>query len=158
MSALKLCTLYVHTCLEFPDTFNKNILVCWHTASADSDYTPESGDLTFSAGSTRNCITIKITSDSVDEGDEIIQLQLTTQSGVTLGPHTSTDVTITETETVIAGGGGDGGGDGGDGGGDKSTPSTGGTVGVRDSVSSIHNSLSLLFLILAAALAVLNTQ
>ena len=154
MSALKLCTLYVHTCLEFPDTFNKNILICWHTSSPDSDYTPESGDLTFSAGSTRNCITIKITSDSVDEEDEIIQLQLTTQSGVTLGPHTSADVTITETETVIAGGGGDGG----DGGGDRSTPSTGGTVGVRDSVSSIHNSLSVLFLFLVAALAVLNTQ
>ena len=87
-------------------------------------------------------------------------MQLTTQSSVTLGPHTSADVTITETETVIAGGGGGGrgSGDGGDGGGDKSTPSTGGTVGVRDSVSSIHNSLSLLFLILAAALAVLNTQ
>jgi len=140
----ELCSLYVHTCLEFSDTFNKNILVCWHTASPDSDYTPESGDLTFSTGSTRSCITIKITSDSVDEEDEIIQLQLSTQSGVTLGPYTSADVTITETETVIAGG------DGG--------PSTGGTGGVRDSVSSIHNSLSLLFLILVAALTVLNTQ
>ena len=107
---------------------------------------------------TRRCITIKVTDDSMEEDDEIIQLQLTSQSSGTLGPYTSADVIITE--TVIAGGdGGDGGdgdgGDGGDGDGDKSTPSTG---GVRDSVCSIHNTLSMLLLILAMALAVLNTQ
>ena len=88
-----------------------------NTASAGSDYTPQSGDFTFPANTvsgTRKCITINITDDSTDESEETIQIQLTSPSGATLGPHTSATVRITETQTVapMTGDGDSGGADG----------------------------------------------
>ena len=60
------------------------------TATAGSDYTAESGTLTFAANETSNTVSVATTDDSVDEDDETFTLTLSSPANATLGDATAT--------------------------------------------------------------------
>ena len=68
------------------------------TATAGSDYTATSGDLTFLPGDTSKTFTVSITDDSVYEGNETFNVDLSAPSGATLGSPASAAVTIVEND------------------------------------------------------------
>ena len=59
------------------------------SASAGSDYTPVSGNLTFEPGDTRRTIEVALLDDDVDEADETFSVTLTAANGATLGRSTA---------------------------------------------------------------------
>ena len=77
------------------------------TADGD-DYTATSGTLTFDAGTTIGTITVPISDDDVNEGDETFTVTLSNASGATLGTASATGTIRNRyTPTVsISGGGG----------------------------------------------------
>src|SRR5262249_53913527 len=66
------------------------------TATAGSDYTPQSGTLTFVPGSTSQTISVPIANDVSDEPDETFSVTLSGPYGARLGTPSSTTVTITD--------------------------------------------------------------
>ncbi len=60
------------------------------TATAGSDYTAESGTLTFAANETSKTVSVATTDDSVDEDDETFTLTLSSPANATLGDATAT--------------------------------------------------------------------
>ena len=64
------------------------------TATPGTDYAPANGELSFTAGQTTASLTIPITDDDVFEGDETVELTLTSPVGVPLGSPATTSLTI----------------------------------------------------------------
>ena len=60
------------------------------TATAGSDYTAESGTLTFAANETSKTVSVATTDDSVDEDDETFTLTLSSPANATLGDAAAT--------------------------------------------------------------------
>ena len=60
------------------------------SAEAGDDYTAKSGTLTFNAGTTSNTISVSITDDSENEGDETFTVTLSNASGANLGTSSAT--------------------------------------------------------------------
>ncbi len=60
------------------------------TAAAGSDFTAESGTLTFGANETSKTVSVATTDDSVDEEDETFTLTLSSPANATLGDATAT--------------------------------------------------------------------
>ena len=69
------------------------------TATAGTDYTANTGTLTFAAGVTSETLSVSITNDAVDEDDETLTVSLSNPSNATLGSPTSSTVTITDGDT-----------------------------------------------------------
>ena len=69
------------------------------TASAGSDYTAQSGTLTFTAGETSKTVTVAIIDDSTEESDETLTLTLSNPSGAEISDDHATG-TITDSEPV----------------------------------------------------------
>lgn len=65
------------------------------TATADEDYTPKSGTLTFADGETTKSVVIDILDDNIDEPNEDFTVGLSNVVGATLGNDTAT-VTIVD--------------------------------------------------------------
>ena len=65
------------------------------TATAGSDYTPASGTLTFAVGQTTAQIVISLANDTALEGNETIDVSLSSpQGGATLGTPSTATLTI----------------------------------------------------------------
>ncbi|WP_420642600.1 Calx-beta domain-containing protein [Candidatus Leptofilum sp.] len=77
----------------------KTIMVDWATvdgtAVASTDYTADSGTLTFAPGDDEETISISVTGDSLDEFDEAFTVELSNESNVTLA-DSSGEATITD--------------------------------------------------------------
>src|SRR4051812_39343750 len=56
------------------------------TASAGSDFQPESGTVTFPPGTTAQTISVPVIADGANEGDETFGLAITAPQGATVGP------------------------------------------------------------------------
>ena len=69
------------------------------TASAGSDYTAQSGTLTFTAGETSKTVTVAIIDDSTEESDETLTLTLSNPSGAEISDGQATG-TIADSEPV----------------------------------------------------------
>ena len=69
------------------------------TATAGSDYTANSGTLTFAAGVTSQTLNVAVTGDTTVEPTETFTVTLSTPSGATLGTATATG-TITNDDTT----------------------------------------------------------
>ena len=78
------------------------------SATAGSDFTSASGTLDWAAGDTSNkTVSISITNDSADEGDETFMVTLSNPSaGMPLGSNSTATVTIVDDDTSGGGGGG----------------------------------------------------
>ncbi|TWU57387.1 Calx-beta domain-containing protein [Rubripirellula reticaptiva] len=71
------------------------------TATAGSDYTANTGTLTFADGETSKTITVAITDDAADESDETFTVTLSNATGgATLGTTTVSTATIVDNDTV----------------------------------------------------------
>ena len=68
------------------------------TATAGSDYTATSGTLTFNPGETSKTFNVSIKEDSLDEGDETINLALSSPSHAALGTSASATLIITDND------------------------------------------------------------
>lgn len=74
------------------------------SATANVDYTPVSGTLTFGPGETSKTITVSITDDNLLEGDESLYVTLSNPTGqAELSSQNTAYVTITDDETTNAG-------------------------------------------------------
>ena len=69
------------------------------TATAGEDYTKTSGALTFAVGDTSKTLSVPVTADEVEEGDETLTLVLTNPSGAGIA-HAVATGTIGESEAV----------------------------------------------------------
>ena len=69
------------------------------TATSGTDFTAESGTLTFAANETSKTVSVATTDDSVDEANETFTLTLSSPTNATLGDATATG-TIRNTETT----------------------------------------------------------
>ena len=72
------------------------------TAVAGSDYTAVAGSLNILAGATSGTITIPILSDLIQEGDETVQLTLSTPTNAILGNPANATLTIQDSFTPIS--------------------------------------------------------
>jgi hypothetical protein len=72
------------------------------TATAGSDYTSQSGTLTFADGETSKTINIPINDDSEVESDETLQLTLTNAVNATLGSQDTASLTINDNDLATA--------------------------------------------------------
>jgi hypothetical protein len=73
------------------------------TATAGSDYTAVSQDVSFAAGETSKTVSIPITNDSTIEPSETVLLSLSSpSSGATLGSPNSATLTITDNDRALA--------------------------------------------------------
>jgi hypothetical protein len=66
------------------------------TATANSDYTPESGTLNILAGQSSGTISVPIIGDTVPENDETFSLQLTGATGATGTPVSATGTIVND--------------------------------------------------------------
>ena len=86
------------TSISFSVTLNRSatqtVTVDWATAdgtaTAGSDYTADSGTLTFAVGENTKTITVNLLSDSVDEGNETFVLNLSNASGAKIADSQGT--------------------------------------------------------------------
>jgi len=73
------------------------------TATAGSDYTAVSQDVSFAAGMTAQTVSIPITDDAVLEGNETVSLSLSSPSaGTTLGSPSTATLTIVDNDRAFA--------------------------------------------------------
>jgi Calx-beta domain/Subtilase family len=73
------------------------------TATAGSDYTAVDQTVSFAAGETTKTVVVPITDDSLIEGNETVQLSLSTPStGATLGSPSSATLTIVDNDRAFA--------------------------------------------------------
>ena len=70
------------------------------TATAGSDYTNTSGDLTFGPTVTSRTFTVPIIDDSLVEGNETFTVKLTVPTGATLGSPSTATVTIADNDST----------------------------------------------------------
>jgi hypothetical protein len=70
------------------------------TANAGSDYTANSGTLTFSPGTTQQLITVLVTGDTIDEDNETFTVNLSAPSNATLSSQVSSTATITDDDAA----------------------------------------------------------
>lgn len=71
------------------------------TATAGSDYTTQSGTLTFSPGETVKTFSVPILDDAVDEPDETVNLILSNPTNATLGTPTDATLTILDNDNPL---------------------------------------------------------
>jgi hypothetical protein len=71
-----------------------------NTATAGSDYTATSGTLTFLAGDASETFSVPITSDALDEPDEVVNLTLSNALGATLVAPSIAQLTITDNDNA----------------------------------------------------------
>ncbi|WP_413171074.1 Calx-beta domain-containing protein [Anabaena azotica] len=80
--------------------YSQNVTVNYSTTpgttTANSDYTPISGTLTFNAGETSKTLNLSILNDSINEVDEIVNVTLTSPTNAILSKATA-KVTISDT-------------------------------------------------------------
>jgi len=69
------------------------------TATAGSDYTPAIGSLSFAAGQRTASFTVPIIDNDVFEGDETVDLALTSPDGVPLGSPSTSTLTIRDDDS-----------------------------------------------------------
>jgi hypothetical protein len=70
------------------------------TATADDDYTPAAGTLSFSGADPTETFTITIADDADDEGDETVLLRLRNATTAVFGPRLNATLTIDDDEGV----------------------------------------------------------
>lgn len=70
------------------------------TATASEDFTNTTGTLTFAAGETSKLLTVPIAADSLDEDDEVFDVQLSNPNGALLGAPFSALTTITDDDAA----------------------------------------------------------
>ena len=70
------------------------------TAASGTDYTAESGTLTFAANETTKTVSVATTDDSVDENDETFTLTLSSATNATLGDATATGTINDDDESL----------------------------------------------------------
>ena len=95
------------TSISFSVTLNRpaiqSVTVGWATAdgtaTAGSDYTADSGTLTFASGESSKTITIALLNDSVDEGSETFYVNLSNASGAQIADGAATG-TINNTDAM----------------------------------------------------------
>lgn len=79
-------------------------------ATLGSDYSLNTGTLTFLPGETTKTVTFNASTDSTNEGDETVLLNIVDNTRVTYGPRKNATITINNKAAVSSGGGGGGGG------------------------------------------------
>ena len=70
------------------------------TAAGGEDYTAADGTVTFAPGTTSGTITVAVTDDAVDEGEETFTIRLKDEVNATLGSVSTLTVTITDNDTA----------------------------------------------------------
>ena len=70
------------------------------TAASGTDYTADSGTLTFAANETTKTVSVATTDDSVDESDETFTLTLSSATNATLGDATATGTINDDDESL----------------------------------------------------------
>jgi len=83
-------------------TFTVNYATSNGTATAPTDYTAASGTLTFAPGETSKTITITTVNDSAQEGDETVNLTLSSPTNVSLGVPTPATAVVLPSPGVVA--------------------------------------------------------
>ncbi|MEZ4659734.1 MAG: Calx-beta domain-containing protein, partial [Caldilineaceae bacterium] len=71
------------------------------TAQAGADYTADSGALNFAPGETSQVISVPITDDLLDEGDETLALALSNPTNATLGAAANAVLTIADNDALV---------------------------------------------------------
>ena len=70
------------------------------TATSGTDFTADSGTLTFAANETSQTVSVATTDDSADESDETFTLTLSSPTGATLGTATATGTIVDDDEAL----------------------------------------------------------
>ena len=65
------------------------------------DYSPESFEVTFTSGSTRQCVDVEIEDDPDPEDDEMFEIVIPPGPDVVPGPNNTTKVTILDNGRLI---------------------------------------------------------